>query len=121
MLRYPSFGSVQGGGDSGPGFFAPRWYWEAFVAYDGRFDHVMVDGKPERWVRKDEAKAAAGLAYQMWLSDSASVTGEDDPRASQHEAADDQDRKATRVRGHFRSLVRAWRGVYRSDRETSVP
>ena len=65
----PSIGSAQGGGNSGPGFFAPRWYWEAFVAYDGRFDHVMVDGKPGRWVRKDEAKAAAESAYEMWQSE----------------------------------------------------
>jgi len=29
----------------------------------------MVDGKPGRWVRKDEAKAAAESAYEMWQSE----------------------------------------------------
>jgi hypothetical protein len=34
----PAFGAVIGG--HGPGFLAPRRFWEAFVAHDGAFDRV---------------------------------------------------------------------------------
>jgi hypothetical protein len=72
------------GGGSGLGL-ATRRYWEAFVAYDGRFDYVLVDGKPGRWAKKDEAKAAAESAHRSWVTKSsnntASVAGEDGAQA----------------------------------------
>lgn len=35
--------------------FAPRLYWEAFVADNGRFDHVLVAGRPGRRADRNEA------------------------------------------------------------------
>lgn len=94
----------------------PRaYYWEAFVSYDGRFDHVMVDGKRGTWAHKDKAKAAAESAYETWLRefprDLMPVEVEDG----------DQDRKVTGVIGHARSIVRAWRAVHRPDRTKPIP
>jgi hypothetical protein len=115
-----SFSAVQGGGNSGPGFIAPRWYWEAFVASGGRFDNVLVNGEPGRWAKKAEAKVAAEAAYRTWVtepsSDSASVAGEDGAHGVHPEAIDDRGPPVTGVLGNIRSLVGAWRIVYRSDR-----
>jgi hypothetical protein len=113
--------AVQGPEHSGPGFAAPRWYWEAFVAHDGRFDQVVVGDEPGRWAKKDEAKAAAEAAHRIWTaeepsSDSAKVAAEEGTQAAHAEGAGDRDRQATGVLGHLRGLLRAWRTVYRSDR-----
>lgn len=117
-------GQVQNAGP-GPALAWPRWYWEAFVAYEGRFDHVRMDGKPGTWAHKHEARAAAELAYETWVressSDLASVAGEDGARPAHGEAVDDHNRKVTGVLGNLRSLVRAWRTVYRDDRKKPVP
>jgi hypothetical protein len=69
---------VQGGGH---GLFWSRRHWLAFVAYDGHFDYVLVDGELGHWRKNDEAKAAAESAYRSWVrkssNNTASVAGED--------------------------------------------
>lgn len=91
----------------GPGFAAPRWFWEAFIARDGRFEHVLVDGRPGRWKKRAEAMAAAESAYGPDL------TRHTIRRPTRRQPDD-------REVGHFRSLWRAWRTVYRSDPEKPV-
>jgi hypothetical protein len=74
---------------AGPGcdvWFVARRYWMALVAYNGRFDYVLVDGEPGCWAKKDEAKAAADSAHRSWVrkfppNNTASVAGEDGAQA----------------------------------------
>lgn len=114
-----AFGAVQGG--HGPGFLAPRRFWEAFIAHDGAFDRVIVEGRPGQWNHKDEAKSAAESAYQAWLaeasSDTARVAARHRSQGSHRGAAVADCRKVTGVLGHVRSFVRAWRTTHRSDHE----
>jgi hypothetical protein len=106
-----AFGAVPGG--HGPGFLAPRRFWEAFVARDGAFDRATVEGRPGQWRHKDEAKAAAESAYQARLvevsGDPGRVAARLDARGAQRASADEDSRPATDVLDHVRSLVRAWR------------
>lgn len=104
------FPAVQGGGH-GPGFIAPRQYWEAYLAHEGRFDHVLVDGRPGRWATQDEAKAATELAYEASVPESAG-DGVDAPPG---DAAPDRAQEPRGVRAQIRSIVRAWRTVYRDN------
>jgi hypothetical protein len=112
-------GAVPGG--HGPGFFAPRRFWEAFVARDGAFERVIVEGRPGRWNRRDEAKAAAESAYRARLaevsSDPGRVAARHGAAVARRDAVDDDSRKVTGVLGHVRSLVRAWRSGRPSDQE----
>lgn len=43
------------------------WGWEAYIARNGRFELVEVDGR-RLWSKKDEAKAAAEDAHAAWLA-----------------------------------------------------
>ena len=62
-----AFGAAQGG--HGAGFFAPRTFWEAYVVQDGRFEPVMVGGRPGQWDDADDARAAATSAYETLLAE----------------------------------------------------
>lgn len=100
--------AVQGGGHSGPGFIAPRRYWEAFVARGGRFDHVVVGGERGRWTDPDEARAAAEAAHRAVVAE---ASGRDDQPQVVDDPAAGEGRPRSGLLGHVRSLVGAWRSA----------
>jgi hypothetical protein len=107
---------VVGVGHSGSSAWAMRSYWEAFVAQDGRFDFVLVDGERGRWATSHEAKAAAEAAYRPLAMEPSSGS-----TSSAGEAVDGQDRNQTGVLAQLRNALPAWLTVYWSDRQRRSP